>query len=1205
MGEPVYAGPSGGEVVSGTVDIVQSSPTELDIKQGSDKAIIDWRSFSIDRDELVRFLQPSSSSITLNRVKGTKPTYILGQLTANGQILLINSNGILFGDTAIIDVGGLVATTIDIRDEDFLDDRLNFSVTGDPGGTVVNRGEITVAEGGLAALVAPGVENSGVIRARLGRVALASGNSFTLDLHGDDLIQIEISDRVAERLFAPDGTELKALVGNSGVIGADGGTVVLLAVGAAKGVVDYAINMDGIVEARSAEKRNGQIILRGAGEGVVRVSGTIDASGRSGGGGGSVKVLGEKVGVVGKARIDASGDSGGGEILVGGNFQGRGPERNADYTTVGSDAIIQADAVTAGNGGRVIVWSDKVTRFFGTVAARGGVTSGDGGFAEVSGKQYLQFAPAKIDLGASNGLTGDLLLDPQDIVISTATNNNNSEVTGDSTINFGDGTATETFTINPSAFQDIVGNVTLQAERDITVSNAIARTASSAGTLTLQAGRHLTISANISSTNSTYGLILEADSPRSSSNDGIGTLTIGSGVTVNSNNGNITLIGAAFDFSGTVNAGTGNIHVAPSRATAITIGTDTTDLLSKTKIGKLTTSGTIRIGTATTGPTGSGGAGSSISAISITVSDEALTISGGASLEFDSGGTTTLEQNVTTADGAITFSDAVTLSANVIVDSDSDADAMDGAISFTSTVRGGGRTLTIDADTGSVTVGGTIGSAGARLTSLSMTGSAVSLKGVRTTGAISVSGSTSITLNGIYGSNDGDVTFTGPVTLAADVTVNSDEDTDTTDGAVSFSSTVSGSGLTLVVDAGTGSVTFSGAVGTTTARLTVLTVDGGQVDLNSVATSGVIDIDGSNIDLNGGSYTSTGGDIHFRAAVDLHANVTAGSGPGGGDIWFHGTVGGAHNLAVDAGTGSVTFLGAVTLTGSGALSVSGDGGITLNANVSTADGAITFSDAVTLSANVTVDSDSDTDTTDGAISFTSTVSGSGRTLTVDADTGNVTVGGNIGTSIAGLSSLSVTGGAVSLKGVMTTGAITVSGSTSITLNGIYGSDNGAISFTGAVTLAANVTVGSGPGGGNISFSSTVGAGHSLAVDAGTGSVTFSGAVGTTTTRLTSLTVDGGQVDLNAVATSGVIDIDGTNIDLNGGSYTSTGGAIDFRSAVDLHANVTVGSGSGGGNIRFHGTVGGGHNLTVDAGTGSVTFSGAVALTGSGCSVRVR
>ena len=1149
---PARAGPEGGQVISGTVDIVRTSPERLDIVQDSDKAIIDWRSFSIDAGEHAHFEQPSSSSITLNRVTGGAHSSIFGRLTANGRIMLINPNGILFGGSASVDVGGLVATTIDIRDEDFMAGRFNFDTGGSAGGTVVNRGTITAAEGGLVALVAPGVENSGVIRARLGRVTLASGNSFTLDLHGDGLIRIGIDDRVAERLVAADGAELKALVGNSGTIGADGGVVVLLAAGAAKDVVDYAINMEGIVEARSAEERNGGIVLRGTGEGVIRVTGTLDASGRGRGEtGGSVKVLGEKVGVVGEARLDASGEAGGGEILVGGNFQGRGPERNADYTAIGEGVVIRADAISGGDGGRVIVWSDRVTRFFGTITARGGSDSGDGGFAEVSGKRHLQFAPTAVDLSAPHGSIGELLLDPRDILISdsdgsdtdTTPGTDNGKISAtDTVINFGDDAGTD-YEIQPSAFEAINADVTLQAERDITVSSPIDRSGAADSTLTLQAGRHLTINAAITGTNGAHSFIFEADSPRSGSNDGIGKLTIGASGAITSNNGDITLIGAAFDInaSSSINAGTGDIYVAPSQATAMTISA-TADNLSNAEIGRFTTSGTIHIGTATTGPTGSGGAGSSISATSITVS-EALSVGGSASLDFDSSGTTTLGANVSTAAGDITFSDAVTLTAAVTVDSDSNSDSTDGEIEFSSTINGA-FALTLDADTGSVELSGAVGGTTA-LASLSATGGGISLgANVTTTGAVD---------------------FNSAVTLAASATVSSG----TGAGDISFDSTVDG-GHALTATAGSGTVTFGGVVGGTTA-LTSLSATGGGISL--------------------GANVTTTGAVDFNSAVTLAASATVSSGTGAGNISFDSTVNGGHTLTVTAGSGTVTFGGVVGgTTALTSLSATG-GGISLGANVTTT-GAVDFNSAVTLAASATVSSG----TGAGNISFDSTVNG-GHALTVTAGTGSVTFSGAVGGTTA-LTGFSVTGGSVSLKSVRVTGTgtISVTGSGGVTLSGVYRSANRNIDFNSAVTLAGAVTVNSGTGAGNIAFDSTVNGGHALTVTAGTGTVTFSGAVGGST-KLSSLTVDGGQIDLDTVATTGAIDIDGTNIDLNGGSYTSNQGSIDFRGPVALTVNVRMDSdadNSGAdGNIRFHSTVDGAKTLTLDADSGSVTLSGAV------------
>ena len=1218
--QQVHAGPKDGNVVAGDANIVQLNPKLLEIIQGSDKVIIDWRSFSIDWDELVRFLQPDSDSIALNRVNGDTPSYILGQLTADGRVMLINPNGVLFGDSAVVDIGSLVATTIDIRNEDFMAGDYNFDVDRASGGTVVNRGRITAAEGGIVALVAPGVENSGVIVARLGRVALASGNSFALDFYGDRLIQIGVDDSVAERLLAPDGTELKALVDNSGEIYADGGTVMLMAASVAKDVVDYAINMEGIIEARTATERNGQIVLEGAGEGIVRVTGTLDASGReSGDAGGNVKILGSKVGIVGQAEVDVSGDAGGGEVLIGGNFQGRGPERNAEFTTIGREVAIQADALTTGDGGRVIVWSDRVTRFYGNISARGGSVSGDGGFAEISGKQHLQFAPNSIDLSAPKGLIGELLLDPLDIVISDGDGSDDSAVSMDNVIYFNDD-STATYNITPAAFEAIDADITLQALQDITVSSPIDRTGSGDSTLTLQAGRNLTIDANITGSNGAHSFIFEADSPRSSNNDGVGTLTIASGVTITSSNrtsntgditfGHITLIGAEFDINATssINAG-GDIYVAPSRAVAMMISTAASDLsntnLSNAEIGTFTTSGTIYIGTATTGPDGSGGAGSSISASGITVSED-LTISGSAdsTLALQAGGHLTINADITGTNGAhsiILEADSpgssnnngvgtLTIASGVIITSNNGDITLIGAefdinaTSMTSIDAGTGdiyvapsqavaMTISTTADLslaeiGRFTTSGTIhigtatsGSGGA--------GSTISASSITVSEDLTISGSASLvldsggmtTLSADVSTYDGDITFADAVILGADVTVNSDADDDGTDGDITFTSTVDGGhALTLDADMGTsglnpvgGRVILQGAAGGTT-KLASLEVDGGRVSLKSVSTTGKIEVTASAlvplISLIG-DYLSDNGDIKFTGRVLLFGTVRVDSNADddatAGMIEITSTVDGGYALTVDAGGGLVKL---VTEVGGGTklASLTVVGGQIEIGNVRTINNIDITGTKIDLNQSSYFKSD------DGNITFNGPVD-LHADVTVISDEDDDGTAGNITftSTVDGAQALTVNagGGTVELQGAVggTTklASLKVTGGT-ITLSADVLTDNGAITFTGAVDLAGDVTVSSGATGGAITFTSTVDGGHALTVSAGSGTVDFQGAVGGTT-KLASLTVTGGQIDLYTVATTGNIDIEGsTGIALNGATYASDDGDITFGGA---------------------------------------------------------
>ena len=250
-----------------------------------------------------------------------------------------------------------------------------------------------------------------------------------------------------------------------------------------------------------------------------------------------------------------------------------------------------------------------------------------------------------------------------------------------------------------------------------------------------------------------------------------------------------------------------------------------------------------------------------------------------------------------------------------------------------------------------------------------------------------------------------------------------------------------------------------------------------------------------------------------------------------------------------------------------------------------------------LHAGVTVDSDADNGGADGNITFSSTIDGA-YALTLDADTGDITVSGAIGGTTA-LESFTTKGGTVTLNGVSVRGPLTLSG-TNFVLGGNYGSQDGDVTFTGAVTLSGAVTVDSDQDNdgeaGNIVFSSTIDGNHALTLDANGGSVTLLGAVGGTT-PLASLTVDGGQIDLNAVATVGAIYIEGTNIDLNGAAYTSEDGDIAFDGPVDLHTDVTVDSDAdddgADGSIRFTATLDGAYALTLDADGGNIDFDGDV------------
>jgi filamentous hemagglutinin family protein len=432
-------------VVGGAATIQGQGGPSVIINQSTPSAIINWRTFNIGTGENVRFNQPSSSSVALNRVTGgLGPSEILGTLTANGRVFIINRDGILFGPGAVINTAGFLATTSDIRNSDFMAGRYNFNIPGRPDASIVNQGRITATSGGFAALVAPGVRNTGTITATLGTVTLAAGNSFTLDMYGDKLITLAVGDSIASKVIdVSTGKPLKSLVSNEGKIRANGGRVELTAA-AARTVVDSVTNTSGVIKANAIGHRNGMIVLAaatgaskpaGAPAQTIKISGTLQAAGkRQGTTGGTVVVSGEHI-KLSAARIDASGRAGGGKVLIGGDWGGGKPNTSLvknqsaalepyvipTATTVSVDGAttINASATERGNGGKVILWSDSNTTFAGTILARGGMQGGDGGFVETSSKSQLAFN-GNVDARAPKGTAGTLLLDPEDFFIRSS-----------------------------------------------------------------------------------------------------------------------------------------------------------------------------------------------------------------------------------------------------------------------------------------------------------------------------------------------------------------------------------------------------------------------------------------------------------------------------------------------------------------------------------------------------------------------------------------------------------------------------------------------------------------------------------------------------------------------------------------------------------------------------------------------------------------
>ncbi|OYY71968.1 filamentous hemagglutinin N-terminal domain-containing protein, partial [Sphingomonas sp. 28-63-12] len=391
----------------------------IQVTQSSAKAVIDWRAFSVDAGSTVSFAQPNANAIALNRITGLDETRIDGSLVANGQVWLLNPNGVLIGGAGRVSAGGFLATTHALSNEDFIAGRYGFDGSAATG-SVINYGQITTAQGGYAVLAGNKAANAGLVMARLGKVVLGVGKGFVLDLAGDKLLSFSVTQPL--ELVATSG----ALVENAGALVASGGDVLLTA-RSASDVIGGVINTSGVIDATSVGTRNGQIVLDGGTVGTVVAGGLIDASGMAAGEtGGAVKIFGRDIIISSGALVNARGDAGGGTINVGGGWQGAAVDgySNAVRTALLSHANLDASANTTGDGGTVTLWSDanngqSMTIADGGIFARGGSRSGNGGRIETSG-HYLFSANAYGSAAAANGLAGTWLFDPYNVEIVAA-----------------------------------------------------------------------------------------------------------------------------------------------------------------------------------------------------------------------------------------------------------------------------------------------------------------------------------------------------------------------------------------------------------------------------------------------------------------------------------------------------------------------------------------------------------------------------------------------------------------------------------------------------------------------------------------------------------------------------------------------------------------------------------------------------------------
>ncbi|WP_298621958.1 YDG domain-containing protein [uncultured Zoogloea sp.] len=370
--------PTGGNVVAGQAAISQSG-ARMDINQASNRAVIDWSSYNVGAAAQVNYNQPSAASATLNRVMDTQASQILGKITANGQVVLVNPNGVYFGKGSSVDVGGLVASTHDVANADFMAGKSSFARNGSTG-SVVNEGELRAALGGYIALLAPEVRNEGVIVARMGTVALASGERVTLQFDGNNSL--------AGIVVEP--SKIKALVENKGAVVAPGG-VIILSARAVDRLQGGIVRNSGKLEATGMAMKGGKIVLEASDR--VENTGTVSAdAGRDGSPAGEVSVTAPVV--VNSGTISAKGAAATEPVVAGASRSGGRITVTAD--TVTQTATGKLDVSGADKGGEVTVKAAQDVAVSGTVDAT--AEAGEGGAVHVEAGNNITLSAATMDV---------------------------------------------------------------------------------------------------------------------------------------------------------------------------------------------------------------------------------------------------------------------------------------------------------------------------------------------------------------------------------------------------------------------------------------------------------------------------------------------------------------------------------------------------------------------------------------------------------------------------------------------------------------------------------------------------------------------------------------------------------------------------------------------------------------------------------------
>jgi filamentous hemagglutinin family protein len=580
-----HANPTGGVAIVGQATMVTNGNQLVVTTQngaGGNHSAINWQSFSISAGSTTHFQQPSAASMVINRVVTNTPSVIFGTLSSNGNLVLVNQAGIAVGAGAIVDTAGFTASSLRMTDADAIAGRMRFG-DGTLSATGVSVQGSILARSGDVVLIGASLDagKDALIQAPNGSTILAAGQQIEITGRGLEGISLQVQ--------APEDSAVNLGTLKAGAVGIFAGT----------------LKHSGLIQAMTATLEGGKVVLKATGDAYVEGAGKILATGAIGG---SVDVLGNRVAVMDQALIDVSGDQGGGTVRVGGDYQGKNASiQNASMAYVGAQTSVKADAIVAGNGGKVIIWADDATRYFGEISAKGGAQKGDGGFVEVSGKGFLDFNGV-VDTSAQNGDKGTLLLDPTNVYIAAAqaVATTAGMTGGDTTVDTSSGAPTA-FSASGTPTDSLLLTATLNAaliSNNVTVSTAgggsgvgnivvasnITKSSGSATTLKLIANNNVVVKSGVSisatSAGSPISVVLNADSDADANGGAIwmdtgssivtkgGSITLGGGGNplVTAAIGNATLGDGVFLDTATLDAGAGAISIRGTAVSGTAVG---------------------------------------------------------------------------------------------------------------------------------------------------------------------------------------------------------------------------------------------------------------------------------------------------------------------------------------------------------------------------------------------------------------------------------------------------------------------------------------------------------------------------------------------------------------------------------------------------------------------------------------------------------